>query len=773
MPADFDALQRSIAAARARGDAVIVGADAMAFAETLGIRCPASVRVDADTVESADLTPFGDRVVVKAIAPRLLHKTDAGAVAIVDNTRARVRETIGEMAHCLAEHAPSFLVSAYVPHEHAFGDELIFGARWTDDFGPVVTVGAGGIDAEVVAASLGSSHGLAIVAPSLPMARPLAELLRTSPAVDHATRAFRGRAPRVPLDRLEATVAALGDLARRFDAWEVAEFELNPVVVSGGDLVALDARVVLGRAPAPIGARPIDKLRHLLTPTRVAIVGVSAEMNPGRIIVRNLLREGFDPERITIVKPGAASLDGCRCVPALAAMPQEADLLVLSVPAATAAAFIVEAIRNRAAESIIVIPGGFEETSTGAALAADVRHALDRARRTAWRGPVVNGGNCIGIRSKPGRYDTTFIPEDRLPAEPGPVAPVAFIAQSGALALTLLNKLPQCNPAYVVTVGNQIDLTIGDYLAYLKDDAGVELFAVYVEGFKPLDGVAFAAAAAEIVASGRTVVLYRGGRTGAGAQATASHTAAMAGDAAVTRALARQVGVVVAESLEEFEDLIKLFTMLRGRHVSGMRVGALSNAGFECVAIADNLGTLQLAPFTTHTVERLHALVKLAHADGLVDVHNPLDVTPMTGDVTYDEIVRAVLADPTVDVGVVGCVPMTPALNAVPLRPPTAGPAFGADSIVTHLEAINREVRKPWIAIVDAGALYDPMVARLEAAGVPTFRTADRAMNALARFCAERLRRRDTGRHSEEQHEDTVGGTLRTAHAGDAALRSS
>jgi acyl-CoA synthetase (NDP forming) len=760
---DFDAIHRLVEAARRRGDAVLVGPDAMAVAAAIGVACPASLAVPSvPAIAALDLTPLGDRVVIKAVSPGLVHKSDAGAIAIVENDRARVAAELDDMAQRLRMFAPSFLVSAFVPHDHAFGGELIAGAQWTAEFGPVVSLGPGGTATEFLARTLQRDRSVAILSPSLIARQPLDTTLRACAAVEMATTTFRGREAAMSIDAVAEVMQRLAAAAARFAEFGIADFEINPLVASEGALVALDARLTLGTPPAAPRTRPVQKLRHLLTPARIAIAGVSADLNPGRIIVRNLLREGFDPERITIIKPGVDRVDGCRCVPTLAAMPQEADLLVLSVPAAAAASFVVEAIRNKAAESIIVIAGGLEETSGGKAIADEMLHAIDRSRRTPWQGPVVNGGNCIGVRSKPGRYDTTFIPADRLPLEDGPVAPAAVIAQSGALALTLLNKLVRVNPRYVVTVGNQIDLTVGDYLAYLKDDRDVEVFGVYVEGFKPLDGAAFMSAAAEIVASGRTVVLYRGGRTPAGVRATSSHTASLAGDYAVTRALARQAGVLVAETLDDFEDLVKLFAMLRGRRVDGWRLGALSNAGFECVALADNLGRFELARFSAPTTERLHGIVKLAHAERLVEVRNPLDVTPMIADLEYDEIVRAVLADPHVDAAVVGCVPMTPALNTMPLRPTSAhAAAFGADSIVTRLAQLT-ETTKPWIAVVDAGAIYEPMIARLEAAGIPTFRTADRALRLFEIFCGERQR-----------HEHSVDGAIRAAHVRHAEVRGS
>jgi acyl-CoA synthetase (NDP forming) len=747
---DTGTICRLIDAARRRGDAALVGAEAMAIARAIGIRCPESLPIrDADHAATADIGRFGDRVVVKGISARIVHKSDVGAVTVVANQRELVVAAVQEMARRLEQYAPTtFLISEYVPHDRAFAGELIVGARWTVDFGPVVTVGPGGVSAEFIAANLRPDRNVAFVSPVLPMRRPLDELLRDSAAVELATGTFRGQPARLPLADLEALVTRVGALAERFADLGIAEFEINPLVVSDGQLVALDARVIVGRDVPAAVPRPIEKLRHLLAPDRVAIVGVSADMNPGRIILHNLLREGFDPARVIVVKPGVERIEGCRCVPSLAALPEPVDLLVLSVPAPLAATLAVEAIQSQSAESLIIIPGGFEEKSGGAGLAAGVQAALERARQTPGLGPVINGGNCVGIRSKPGRYDTMFIPEDRLPPEPGPVAPIAMIAQSGAFVLSTLGKLPRINPKYVITVGNQIDLTIGDYLRYFKSDFDLDLFAVYVEGFKPHDGTAFMEAASEIVAGGRTVILYRGGRTAAGVRATSSHTAAMAGEYDVMRALARQAGVIVADTLSDFEDLIKLFALLRDRDVGGWQLAAMSNAGFECVAYADNLGAFRLAPLTGRTIGRLRTLFKLSRADALVDVQNPLDLTPMMGDLSYDEVVRAVLADETVDVGVIGCVPMTPSLNTLPLRPARGDAAFGADSIVTRLAAINEETRKAWIGIVDAGALYDPMVSRLEAAGIATFRTADRALKLFEIFCAERLRHA-VARHRE------------------------
>jgi hypothetical protein len=100
---------------------------------------------------------------------------------------------------------------------------------------------------------------------------------------------------------------------------------------------------------------------------------------------------------------------------------------------------------------------------------------------------------------------------------------------------------------------------------------------------------------------------------------------------------------------------------------------------------------------------------------------------------------RAVLGDPGVDVGIVGCVPLTGALRTLPRAENGSKELGDADGIVTRLTRIAAECRKPWLAVVDAGPLYDPMVRALEEGGVPVFRSADRALRALGRYCEARL----------------------------------
>jgi acyl-CoA synthetase (NDP forming) len=229
------------------------------------------------------------------------------------------------------------------------------------------------------------------------------------------------------------------------------------------------------------------------------------------------------------------------------------------------------------------------------------------------------------------------------------------------------------------------------------------------------------------------VLWYRGGRTTTGATAAATHTAAIATDDLVARSLGAVSGILAAESLDDFDDLLRLATLLHHKPLDGGRVVVVSNAGFECVAAADAMGDLTPARFAPDTLERLRFVLGESGLTALTSIDNPLDLTPMAGAAAYLEAATAILDDPGVDVAVIGCVPFTPALATLPDQVDDAG------SLPGHLAALAAHP-KPWVAVVDGGRLYDPMADRLETAGIPVLREMDRAVRLLGRYAAVRTR---------------------------------
>jgi acyl-CoA synthetase (NDP forming) len=762
MTIDPSAMNAILEAAAAEGRDSLLEHEVYALLTAAGCRVPRfrflPPNEEPDAAALRELAGEGGELVVKVVSPAIAHKTDVGGVARAAADPVSVRAVLARMR----EEVPrrfrgeaalrGFLLCERVALEGTGpGSELLVGLRHNREFGPVLTLGVGGIDTELLGEACRS--GQAVVSASALAARErlLAILEPTLAYRRLAGRTREGRrlvSDAAILETLDAFRAIAEQLARddgegRFT---VTELEVNPFGVSRGALVALDGLLRFRpRRPLPL-PRPLASLDRLLRPESAAVIGVSSKgMNMGRIILRNILESGFDRARTYVVRPGETELDGVRCVPSVAELPERVDLLVVVVGADQVPELLEELARHDRATGVILIPGGMGEKEGGAALEARTHAALEAARR-AGRSLVACGGNCLGIVSRPGRYHTLFIPPSKLPLREDGKGNLAFISQSGAYMISRMSKLAWLSPRYAVSTGNQVDLTVSDFLRKLAEDPEVRTFACYVEGFKDGDGQDFAAAVSEVVASGRDVIFYKAGRTAEGKSASSGHTASLAGDYDVCAALLREAGAHVAHGFVEFLDLCKLSSLQGAKRWAGPRLGALSNAGFEAVGIADALRgeghALELARLAEPTRARLADALRRARLDALVDVRNPLDLTPMASDEAHEDAVRALLDDPGVDLVLCATIPLTPAMATLAGDVPPEQSIASPGSLIGRLGRLAPTAEKPIVCSLDSGALYDPMACALEEAGLPCFRSADDAVRTMGRYLAGRTRAR-------------------------------
>jgi acyl-CoA synthetase (NDP forming) len=739
----------SLLGIEAEGRQILLEHEVYALLAAAGIEVPAHRFVrgagDVDGVLCASLG--ADEVVVKVASPGVLHKSDAGGIAVCANRTRAVREAVQRVLGAVRASRPEAalagaLVAERVRFEGGFGRELLAGFRHDPAFGPVVVLGIGGLDTEFLLGALRPERGKVVLAAGGLREQRAAEALRRTVVHAALTGGLRSRrGVGLAEEQLLGLAVALARLAERHAGFTpenglgLSELEVNPFVLSeDGRLVALDGLARLHR-PAPLAApRPIERLRHLLRPTSAVVVGASAEgTNAGGVILRNLIDGGGVPrDRIWAVHPNVEAIDGCRAFASLAELPEPADMAVVAVAADKGAERVVlEAVEARRARSVMLIAGGFGETEAGRATEARLKDAIERAHREPDGGVLVNGGNCLGVISVPGGYNAFFVPPYKLPFHDAPGQNVACISQSGAYLVTQISNLDRAvRPRYAISFGNQIDVTVSDYLEHLAEDAEVRVFAVYLEGFRPGDGARFLAAARRISASGRTLLLYKAGRSPEGGVAVASHTAAAVGDYEVCRELVRAAGALDCQTLNMFEDYLVTFSFLAERPAAGPRVAVLSNAGFECAAAADKLYGLELARFSPATTKRVRELLPA----GLIDVHNPVDATPMTPTERYAGIVEALLEDAGVDAVVVAGIPATPHLEDLARGEGHAEDITRETSLPSRLIRLFRGTRKPMVFSIDSGALYEPCVSMMMRAGLPCFRKVDRATRALAAF---------------------------------------
>lgn len=737
---------RIVAEIRRSGRQLLHEHEGYALLQDAGLPSPRHVFLEGEELEG-DLDALAEsEVVLKIVSPQILHKSDVGGVRFLTADARGILESARDMRDRVRERCPDaelhgVLVVEKVRFEtNVPGTEMLLSLRRDPAFGPVLMVGPGGVLTEWYGKmSAGTAHQL-LAADALDVERDLGRLAATpfGRLLLRPSRLFSS--PPVSEEQLGRGLRALAEIAGWTDeegAPLFEEVELNPVAVVDGELRALDALVPLAPPAAERRRpRPIAKIGPLLHPRSAAVYGASASSpNAGRIILSNLkASQGLDYGRLYAVHPRAERIDGVRCVASTAELPEKVDLAVLSIPAESAGGVIAEIVEQDRAESLILIPGGFAETGAGSR-AEEIQETLATSRDHQSGGPVLVGGNCLGIVSKR-EYNTFFLPSYKLPFHDAPGDDLVVISQSGAYLVTFTSNLDGIIfPRVSVSYGNEMDLTASDFFEYyLEHEPDAQTFAFYIEGFQPGEGERFLRLVRRARGEGRSVTVYKAGQTPTGAKAAASHTASVAGDYEVVRSLLQQAGATVCQTLNMFEDVTKIQTMLRGRGTAGRRVGVITNAGFEAGAISDHLYSLELAEFSSQTREKLEAcLPAIAHCG------NPIDCTPMTRTPAFVEAVEAMVEAKEVDAVIVSAVPATPSLDV--LAPDLSGQhqenAFALGSLPRELARVFADCDKPFVVAIDSGRLYDPSVLLLERAGVPVYRKIDRASRALSLYLGQ------------------------------------
>lgn len=685
----------------------------------------------------------GEQVVLKIVSPDVVHKSDVKGVAFCPKQYETVRREIDRLISLHRERGArveGVLVVEFVERGGGgLGEELFVGVRATREFGPVIAAGLGGIDTEYLARAMRPGVAVAKAVATETTAEELFALFQRTAAYETISGLARGHRRRVSDGELIRCFRAFIALARRFcvdrgeEGPDVAELEVNPFAFRGQRMVPLDGRGRLAPATRRAPARPRESIRHLLEPESIAVVGVSGRgQNFGRIILNNVIRCGFDRARMRVVKEGAEEIDGVACVPTIGDLPGVTDLLVVAASAGQLPGIVDACVDSGRVRSAILIPGGVGETEGSGEILRRVRAAVARGRE-AGGGLVLVGPNCLGVQSRPGRYDTFFVPESKLDMRRGAAARgVALVSQSGAFIVSRLSRLETLDPALTVSIGNQADLTISDIVRAVGERPDIHTIGVYVEGFADLDGLDMLQTVRELSEAGRVVVFYKAGRTEQGRDAAAGHTASVAGDYDICEAGATAAGALVADTFAEFEQLLELAAALHGKTVRGTRVGAISNAGFETVGIADGVRgarhEVQIPALSESARSAMAAVLERHGLAGLVNARNPLDLTPMAGEAAYEEAAGVMLDAPEIDALMVSAVPLTPALATTPEE------IGSRESLADVLGRVCERTEKPVVAVLDAGARYDALAGRVRGQGIPVLRSADQAVRALGRY---------------------------------------
>ncbi len=470
---------------------------------------------------------------------------------------------------------------------------------------------------------------------------------------------------------------------------------------------------------------PIRSLDAILRPSSIAVIGASRQPNTiGWHIIDNLLKHGFQGP-LYPVNPKARSIHSIPAFPSIADVPGPVDLAVIAVPKE----YVVE-VATQCAEcgvkGLVVISAGFKEVG-----GPGVQREEELLAVTRKSGMRMVGPNCLGvINTEPDvQMNATFAPN--MP----PPGPVAFISQSGAMGLSVLDYAQSLGigVSMFVSSGNKADVSGNDLLEYWQDDPATQVILMYIESFgKP---ARFVELGREITRE-KPICIVKSGRTGAGQRAAASHTGALAGTELATDAIIGQAGAIRAQTVEELFDLAMAFS--NQPLPAGNRVAIVTNAGGPGIIIADACESfgLEILRLSLETEEQLRA--KLPEE---ASVKNPVDLIASATPKSYEFALKCVFDDETVDAAIAAFVP--------PL-------GIQAKDVAEAIVRVNKQhPEKPLLAVLMGKEGVPAGMAELHEARVPAYIFPESAARALGAMWRQRRRlQRSRGRIVEFDTDD-------------------
>jgi len=212
-----------------------------------GIPVVPTVTATGERAVVAEASRLGYPVALKAADPNLVHKSDIGAVKLRLTDDDSVRTAYRDLATALGADEPAVLVQPMATGQV----ELVAGIVHDPLFGSLVMVGLGGVHTDLFA-----DRAFRLVPMTDRDGGRMWRSLRAAPLLT----GYRG-SPRVNTAAVEDLLLRLGRLAEELP--EVAELDLNPVLVSMDGAVVIDAKMRL----AEVGAEPDATLRQLRVPS--------------------------------------------------------------------------------------------------------------------------------------------------------------------------------------------------------------------------------------------------------------------------------------------------------------------------------------------------------------------------------------------------------------------------------------------------------------------------------------------------------------------------
>ena len=372
-------------------------------------------------------------------------------------------------------------------------------------------------------------------------------------------------------------------------------------------------------------------MKKFFYPRNVAVVGVSENpANLGRGIVAHLVSFGYQG-KIYPVGPRGGTVFGLPVLSHIRDLPEPVDLAVILTPAR----FVPQVVADcgqLGISHLVVESGGFSESGEqGLALENEVRTLLQQY------GMRLVGPNGIGTINMENGLALPFSQMGSPPRK----GHISIIAQSGGVALHVFAMMAREGLGLnkFLSLGNKLDVSENEALAYLLEDPGTKAIYLYLEGL--VDGRGLLSLAQK---ASKPIFLHLVNVAPETAAIGQSHTASLTTDERVLEAACRQFSILWIKSQAEFLVGAK---MTGQPPVKGNRVVVLSRSGGEALitAYACHEWGFELPALPP----QVKGLIKERARSGIIKPTNPLDLGDIFDFSVYSEVMAALCQTPEVE----------------------------------------------------------------------------------------------------------------------------
>ncbi|MFX1467769.1 MAG: acetate--CoA ligase family protein [Promethearchaeota archaeon] len=364
----------------------------------------------------------------------------------------------------------------------------------------------------------------------------------------------------------------------------------------------------------------LNEFEGFFNPKSVAFYGASNMMQKfGSIHLTNLLSAGFQG-KVFPIHPKEQEILGFKAYQSVKDIPEQVDLVVMAINPDLINNFLKEC-GEKGIKNVIILSGGFLEVGN--------KEAQDKMKEIAKKFNIkIMGPNCSG------EVITPFINITHVPWPPRKGG-VSIVSQSGTYAVQPLIAISSkigLGISKIISVGNEVNTDLVDYLDLLEEDEKTTCIGIYFEAIRR--GKEFIEVL-ERINQKKPIVIIPIGQTEAGTRSAKSHTAAITSPGYIIDSICEQTGAIKVKSSIDMLNLLNAFDSLplpKGNRVAILTMGGgpgtlmsdlFESNGMKVPMLSTDLQE-KLKPWMPETASTINP-IDLTYSD---DMQNFLNVLP-------------------------------------------------------------------------------------------------------------------------------------------------